>query len=115
MTFEEKTISQIPVFEVTGKVMGGLNSKELRGRLKERISEGSKNIVIDLHGVDWMNSPGMGVLLECVTSIRRQGGDFHFTGLNERVTHYFQVTKLDTVLKIYPSIEAALQSLADSP
>ncbi|MCG8608498.1 hypothetical protein MJD09_26355 [bacterium] len=39
MTFEERTINQIRVFELKGKVMGGLNSRELRERLKKRISE----------------------------------------------------------------------------
>ncbi|MCG8608499.1 STAS domain-containing protein [bacterium] len=68
-----------------------------------------------MHEVDWINSTGMGAMLACVISIRRQGGDLHFAGLSKRVAHYFRVTKLDTVLKVYPSSELALQSLTDSP
>ncbi len=114
MNFVEKKMGGTPVFEIEGKVMGGLNSLALQDRLKGLISSGEKNIILDLSRVEWINSPGMGIMLASLTTIRRNGGDLHFVGLGERIAHYFKITKLDTVVRIYPTRDDALQELSRS-
>lgn len=98
--FIEDKIEGQPIFYLTGKIMGRSDSLSLRDRLKALISSGEKNVILDFSKIKRINSPGMGILLSCVTSIRKNGGDFHFVALPERVATYFKITKLETVLKI---------------
>jgi len=110
--FVEDKIEGQSVFYLEGKIMGRNDSLILRDRLKALISSGEKNIILDFSKIKRINSPGMGILLSCVTSIRKNGGDFHFVALPERVATYFKITKLDTVLKISVNTDHVLESLA---
>ena len=110
--FVEDKIEGQSVFYLEGKIMGRNDSLSLRDRLKVLIAAGEKNIILDFSKIERINSPGLGILLSCVTSIRKNGGDFHFVDLPERVATYFKITKLDTVLKIYVNTDHVLESLA---
>lgn len=112
--FVEEKIESQPVFYLEGKIMGTSDSLRLRDRLKVLISSGEKNIILDFSKIIRINSPGMGILLSCVTSIRKGGGDFHFVALPERVATYFKITKLDTVLKIYSNTDLVLKSIVSN-
>ena len=109
--FIEDKIESQPIFYLEGKIMGRDDSLRLRDRLKVLITSGEKNVILDFSKIIRINSPGMGILLSCVTSIRKNGGDFHFVALPERVASYFKITKLETVLKIYLKIDHVLKSI----
>ncbi|NIV09806.1 MAG: STAS domain-containing protein, partial [Aliifodinibius sp.] len=64
--------------------------------------------------VRWINSAGIGFMLSCVTTLRRQGGDVYFVGLHDRVEYYFKITKIDSVLQIYRSVDEVVKN-ASSP
>ena len=112
MTFGESKSQGLTVFELEGKIMGDTSSQLLCDRLRNLISAGEKDIVLDFGRVKWINSSGIGTILSCVTSIRRKGGDLHFVQLGERVAQYFKITKLDTVLKIYETPSEAISTVA---
>jgi len=112
--YVEEKIEGQPVFYLKGKIMGRSDSLRLRDRLKVLISSGEKNIILDFSKIIRINSPGMGILLSCVTSIRKNNGDFHFVALPDRVATYFKITKLDTVLKIYLNIDLVLKSIVSN-
>jgi anti-sigma B factor antagonist len=115
MTYKEKTMRGIPAFFLEGKIMGGTaECTSLCNRLKELIAAGSKHIVIDFTDVRWINSNGIGFMLSCVTSMRRNGGDVFFTGVNERVAHYLKITKLDTVLRVFADVEEIQNTISSS-
>ena len=112
MKYSEKTIEGLPVFELEGKIMGGSECDDLCQRMIDVIATGQSNLVVDFEKVEWMNSAGIGMIIQCVTKLRRDGGDLHFLGVhNNKVGYYFRITKLDTVLKIYNSIDEVLTQL----
>ncbi len=112
--FVEEKIESQPIFYLEGKIIGRNDSLRLRDRLKVLISSGDKNIILDFSKIIRINSPGMGILLSCVTSMRKKGGDFHFVALPDRVATYFKITKLDTVLKIYLNTDLVLKSIVSN-
>ncbi len=115
MKYFEKNIEGLSVFELEGKIMGGTpDCISLCNRVKEVIASGQKNIVIDFDRVRWINSAGIGFMLSCVTTLRREGGDVHFVGLHDRVDFYFKVTKIDTVLQIYKNVDEVVKKLSSS-
>jgi len=111
MKYSEKNIDGLPVFELEGKIMGGSECDDLCHRMMDVIATGQSNLVVDFEKVRWMNSAGIGMMIQCVTRLRRDGGDLHFLGVHDKVGYYFRITKLDTVLKIYNSIDEVLSQV----
>ncbi len=111
MKYSEKNIEGLPVFELEGKIMGGAECDNLCQRMMDVIATGQSNLVVNFEKVKWMNSAGIGMMIQCVTRLRRDGGDLHFMGIHDKVGHYFRITKLDTVLKIYDNINEVLKKL----
>jgi anti-anti-sigma factor len=113
MKFSEKNIDGLPVFELEGKVMGETSEfLSLKNRLQEMVKAGVKNIAFDYANVYWMNSTGIGLLIWCVNTLREQGGDAYIVGSNDKVSIYFRITRLDTVLRIYEDLDAVLNVLS---
>ena len=111
MKYLEKNVDGLPVFELEGKIMGGRECDDLSHRMMDLIAIGQSNLVMDFEKVQWMNSAGIGMLIQCVTRLRREGGDLHFLGVHDKVGYYFRITKLDTVLKIYSNMNEVLKQL----
>ena len=68
------------------------------------------DVVADLSGVQWMNSSGLGMLMAGMTTLRSSGGDLRLANVSDRVRRPIEVTKLDSVLKIFDSVDEAAQS-----
>ncbi len=64
-------------------------------------------MIVDLSAVDQMDSSGVQMLYEWFANLRRAGGELRLVGANARVARLFHITRLDTVLKFYPSIAQA--------
>lgn len=64
-------------------------------------------LILDLSGVPYMDSAGLGVLMNYYVSAESGQRKFLLAGVNERVLALLEMTKVDKVLKIYPSLEAA--------
>jgi anti-sigma B factor antagonist len=108
MTFHEKFISGIPIFELEGKIMGDQLSRALCDRLTTLIQGGAKDIVLDFSRVHWFNSLAIGFMISCLKRLRAEGGDLYLTGTHGRVSYYLKVTKLDTQIQICPGVDEAL-------
>jgi len=73
--------------------------------------EGSDSIVVDLSGVPYMDSAGLGCLLGAMASCQRSQRGFALAGMNDRVRTVFQVTKVDSLVPSYASVDAAVAAL----
>jgi len=95
---------------------------ELRGRLtffevgvlRENISrllaEGRKNLVLNLSGLQYLDSSGIGELARIYVSVLKSGGEMRVVGLSRNVQQVLKVTHLYEVFPEFPDEEAALQS-----
>jgi anti-sigma B factor antagonist len=68
-------------------------------------------LVMDMAGVPYMDSAGLGVIMNYFVAAQGAGRKFLLAGVNDRVRSLFEMTKVDAVLKMCPSVEAA-QALA---
>jgi anti-sigma B factor antagonist len=103
--FEENTL----VIELGGELMGGTATDEFRDVIDRAIASENVNVIIDMANVSWMNSSGLGMLISALTSLRSSGGDLILANLTDRLRRPIQITKLDTVLKEYGTVKAALK------
>ncbi len=69
--------------------------------------QGERHLIVDLSGVAQMDSSGVQMLYEWFANFRQAGGELRLVGANARVARLFRVTRLDTVLKFYSSIDQA--------
>ena len=110
MTVKEKTKEDIAILTVSGKLMGGNETKEVHKKVKNLISEGRKKVIIDLSRVRWLNSQGLGMLISCLTSLRNADGELKIAGATDRVNSLFMITKLITVFDSFKTIDEAVAS-----
>ena len=70
-------------------------------------TETAKPIILDLSGVAYMDSAGLGCVVSAFTSCQRNGRSFGITGMTERIQTLFTVTHVDGLLPCYDSLAAA--------
>ena len=96
------------VLTVTGEI-DMATAPRFRQRLLGVISAGVQNVVIDLSGVDFIDSTGLGVLMGAAKRVRSTGGDIRLVMSGSRLAELIELTRLDRVLDVFDSISAATE------
>ncbi len=107
MKFEDTLKDDIVIFDLSGKIMGGDETTMFHGRIHEYMTQGKKNLVVDMAKVDWMNSVGLGMLISALTTVKNGGGRMVLANI-EKIKQILVITRLITVFENYDSREAAL-------
>ena len=79
-----------------------------RERLIELVSEGKNQIVVDLEGVDFLDSTGLGVLVGGLKRLRSNDGDLSLVCTQSRILKVFEITGLTKVFAIHDTVDAAV-------
>jgi anti-sigma B factor antagonist len=99
----------VTVVSCSGRIVFGEEAAELREVVKGLLQR-AKQIVIDLGGVSYIDSGGLGTLVGLYTSAHNAGGEIKLANLTQRVHDQLQITKLITVFDCYPSEQAAVSA-----
>jgi len=84
------------------------SSPTLSQSLAESLEQGRK-VVADLRGVTFIDSTGLGVLVQALNTATESGGELRLAVTDPNVLKVFEVTALDDVFAIFPSLERAVQ------
>ena len=99
----------IIVIGVDGQLIVG-NRHDLKSKVMEAVDAGDKRFVVDFAQTGYIDSSGLGVLVSLAKRVREVGGDLVLANLNEDLRTLFELTKLDTLFKILPTVEDALSA-----
>jgi anti-sigma B factor antagonist len=99
----------IIVVDCAGRIIFGDETAALRDQVRALVKDGSQ-IVLNLSGVTYIDSGGLGTLVALYTTARNAGGAIKLARLTQRVGDLLQVTKLLTVFEVYHSEDEAVQS-----
>lgn len=112
MAFEiqERDREGIIVFDVAGRLIVGLNAGALRDRITQAVNGGKLNIIVNLAGVDYIDSTGLGTLVLCYNLVQKAGGALKLLRLNRRELELLVLTKLTTIFDIFNDEQDALNS-----
>ena len=105
LTFELAEGANPHVYRLTGPMVLG-NMEEIQEALRAE----TVSTVLDLTGVPYMDSAGLAVLTNSFVSHQKNGRKFLVAGANDRIRTLFQITKLDQLFTIFPTVEAARQA-----
>jgi len=104
---ETREADGITIVTCTGKIIFGEEANTLRDVLKRRLSE-TKHIVLNLSGVSYIDSGGLGTLVGVYSSARSAGADIKMVGLSQRLRDVLAITKLAAVFEMYESDSQAV-------
>jgi anti-sigma B factor antagonist len=99
----------VTIVECDGRIVFGEESALLRDTIKKLILE-NNHIVLNLGGISYIDSGGLGTLVALYTTAQNAGGRIKLANLTQRVDDLLQVTKLLTVFEVYDSEEKAIES-----
>ena len=110
LDLKERQAGDVTILDLTGEVRIGDGSIALRDSIRKLSDAGKKKVLLNLAGVKYMDSSGVGELIANYTTISRQGGQLKLLNLTDRIQNLLVITKLLTVFDAYENEAEALQS-----
>ena len=110
LTIASRSVDGVTVLDLSGRITLGEGSVQLRDAIRSLISKGSKNILLNLGDVNYIDSSGLGELVSAYTSARNQSAALKLLKLTKKVHDLLQLTKLYTVFDIYDDEAVAIGS-----
>ena len=107
-----RQVGDVSVIDATGKITLGEGSSTFRDTLRELTARGEKKVLLNLDGVTYIDSSGIGELVSGFTSVTNQGGQLKLLNLAKRVKDLLQITKLYTVFEVFEDEAAAVRSFS---
>ena len=100
------------VITLSGALILGQEGAQLATLVPELLKNGRKTLVFDLSGVTHIDSTGIGRFIDAYSRVGQAGGEMRLAGATGMVRDAFRVTRLDTVFRFYPTVEAACEGLS---
>ena len=80
--------------------------------VNELLEDGARKLILDLAGVEHMDSSGVQLMVQCSAAVQKAGGQLRLAAANARVGRLFQITRLDSILPLYPSVTLASEGFS---
>jgi len=106
----ERQAGDVTILDLTGEIRMGDGSTALRNSIRGMFTGGNKKVLLNLAGVRYIDSSGMGELIANHTTASRDGSQLKLLNLTDKVKDLLVITKLLTVFDVYEDETAALSS-----
>jgi anti-sigma B factor antagonist len=110
MDISERTVRDVTVMDLQGRLTIDGGADQLRERLRATVAAGRQKILLNLANVPYIDSGGLGELVRCSLVAGREGGAVKLVNLTKRITDLLTITKLITVFETFDSEAAAVDS-----
>jgi anti-sigma B factor antagonist len=112
MEIAERTVNEITVLDLKGKMTLGEGDELLKDKINSLLAAGKKKLVLNLEGVPYIDSAGLGEIVRTFTTVSRQGGSLKLLNLTKRIEDLLSITKLLTVFETFDSEPDAIKSFS---
>src|SRR5712692_7339696 len=112
LSVQTEVCGDVFILRCDGRIVFGDEGAVLRERVINLLS-GTPKIVVNLNGVDYIDSGGFGILVGLFISAKKRGGDLKLVSPNKRVTEVLRHTKLDTIFKVYGKDDEAVAAFCN--
>src|SRR5262245_10990095 len=112
MEIVERTVSDVTVLDLKGKMTLGEGDELLKDKINSLLADGKRKLVLNLEGVPYIDSAGLGEIVRTFTTVSRQGGKLKLLNLTKRIEDLLSITKLLTVFETFESEPEAIKSFS---
>ena len=110
LTIASREVGGVSVLDLKGKITLGDGSVQVRDAIRGLVGKGKKSILLNLGGVSYIDSSGLGELVGAYTTAKNQGANLKLLKLTKKVHDLLQLTKLYTVFETYDDETIAIAS-----
>lgn len=115
MQVTARDTGDVVVMTLTGRLVLEDVEAQLRGALDGLIQQGRVKLVLNLQNVAYVDSAGLGFLVSKHVSVHRRGGDMKLVGVQPRVAHVLEITRLSQIFEACASDEDAVRAFEHEP
>jgi len=111
MNISQRTVQKVCVLDIDGPItLGADGSEKLGDKVRSLLQTGEKQVLLNLSGVAYIDSAGLGELVNAFTTVKKQGGSLKLVGVTKKLKDLLVITKLATVFDSYDTEAEALES-----
>ena len=110
MVIEQRMVGGVTVLDLNGKLVLGDGDGLLKDKVHSLAQQGLKEIALNLGGLSFMDSAGLGELIAAHTTATKAGGSIKIFNLTKRVSELLVITKVVTVFDVFNTEKEALDS-----
>jgi anti-sigma B factor antagonist len=114
MQIEERPVGDVVVLDLKGRITLGEGDQLLKDKVNSLVNQGRKRIILNLAGVPYIDSAGLGEIVGSYTTVSRQDGSLKLLNLTKKITDLLAITKLLTVFETFDSEDEAVRSFSAS-
>jgi anti-anti-sigma factor len=107
----QRAVDGVYVLVLSGRLVLGQESGGFRATVEDLLSSGATRLVINLEHVNYVDSAGLGAIIEAHRKTKAQGGRLKLSNLGPKFTQALQVVHLIDMFETFPTEAAALGSL----
>lgn len=108
LTIKVRDHQSVVILDLLGRIVLGPETQALREQVGQLLSEGKKRILLNLADVSYVDSAGVGTIVNAYTSATRQGGGVKLLNLVNRPRETLQLTRLLTVFDVCENVDDAV-------
>ena len=112
MQIDERVVDGVMILDLKGKMTLGEGDELLKDKINSLIQQDKKKLLLNLEGVPYIDSAGLGEIVRTYTTVSRQSGKLKLLNVSKRVYDLLVITKLLTIFDSYESEEDAVRSFA---
>jgi anti-sigma B factor antagonist len=111
MQISERLNGDVAIVDISGKItLGEGGDVILKDKMHSLMSQGHKKIVLNLGEVSYVDSAGLGEIVQAYATVTRQGGSLKLLSVTKRIRDLLSITKLLTVFDTYETEADAVKS-----
>jgi anti-sigma B factor antagonist len=110
MTIQERVVGSIIVLDLSGKLVLGDGDTLLKDKIHSLVFQGRKQILLNMGGVSYMDSSGLGALVASSLTAKNNGGQITLVALTKRLQDLLAIAKLLTIFDSYDTEAEAISS-----
>jgi anti-sigma B factor antagonist len=109
MSFNERSVGSVIILDLAGRLTysAGL---EMGERLQVLSAQGPEHVLLNLQDVSYIDSAGLGAMVEAFTRVQGRGGALKFLNPTDRTRHLLEITGLTTIVSMFDDESSAVAS-----
>jgi anti-sigma B factor antagonist len=113
LTMQKRTVdSGIVVLEISGTLTLGRDCQQVEWQLEDLLREKETKVVLDVAGLNQIDSTGVGIVVMCSGKLKKAGGELRLAGASGMVEKVLKMTSIDQIIHFYPTAAAATENFA---